>query len=188
MKLQIGGATAWFILLLSGCVPQAFELSDYRSHLTAEEKKALAAGQTVEKMHISYWRFFPDQVYWQGRLRVEPAGKNQYKFLTLGHWQQFDEHGGLLADSDFKLRGQRLTSRGRLYYPAGTLSSDVVVWPGVLQGDSVMETRLVHFRDGRETDTAFVERWYYKDGKYLRPSLRSFDLAGQRPVPKGWKP
>ncbi|MDB5269923.1 MAG: hypothetical protein JWP58_2963 [Hymenobacter sp.] len=186
MKLRTGGVIAFG--LLTGCVPQAFELSDYRSHLTAEEKTRLATGQAVEKMHVSYWRFFPKQVYWQGLLRVEPAGENKYKFLTLGHWQQFDEHGGLLADTEFKLKGQRLTSRGRLYYPAGTLSADVVARPVVLNGDSVMETRLVNFRNGSETDTSFVERWYFKDGKYLRPSVRSFDLAGRRPVPKGWKP
>ncbi|MBF9140098.1 hypothetical protein [Hymenobacter properus] len=185
MKLR---TAAWGGLLwLSGCVPQAFELSDYRSHLTAAEKQQLAAGQALEKMHVSYWRFFPKQVYWQGKLRVEPAAKGKYKFTKLGHWQQFDEHGGLLADADYQLKGRWTTGHERLYYPAGTLSADVLTQPVVLNGDSVLETRLVNFRSGVESDTSFVERWYLRDGKYLRPSVRSFDLAGRRPVPKNWK-
>ncbi|WP_190922275.1 hypothetical protein [Hymenobacter armeniacus] len=185
MKLRAAAGVAW--LLLSGCVPQAFELADYRSHLTAEEKQQLATGQPIEKLHVSYWRFFPKQVYWQGKLHVQPAVKNTYKFTRLGHWQQFDEHGGLLADAEYQPKGRWLTGWERLYYPAGTLSADVAVQPAVLNGDSVQETRIVNFRHGNNADTSFVERWYLKDGKYLRPSLRSFDLAGRRPVPKNWK-
>ncbi|UOR00011.1 hypothetical protein MUN81_11035 [Hymenobacter sp. 5317J-9] len=155
--------------------------------MTAEEKAMLAAGKAVEKTHVSYWRFHPQQVYWQGPMRVEPAPKGKYTFRNHGHWVQYDEHGGIVAESDYRLSTQGNAGHSRLYYPAGVLSADVDTWPTVLNGDSVLVTRIVNFRHAQENDTLFVERWYRKDGRFLKPSVRTFDLAGRRPVPKNWK-
>ncbi|GAB3741926.1 hypothetical protein GCM10027594_21500 [Hymenobacter agri] len=167
-------------------MPQAFELSDFCSHLTAAEKKQLAARQVVEKTHVSYWRFHPQQVYWQGQLRAAQTPDKKLAFSRLGHWQQFDEHGGLVWNADFRQQGRWLTSNERIYYPAGVLFTDILRHPVLLNGDSLLEQRSVNFRYGSETDTLYVERWYFKDGKYLRPARRTFDLAGRRPVPKNW--
>jgi hypothetical protein len=179
-----------FLMLLAvmaevSCVPQAFEQADYRKHLTAAEKSALATGQTINKMHSSYWVMHPQQLYWQGPLRVRPLPAGKLAFNPIGHWEQYDERGGLLCSSDYTIFGANSAGHSRMYYPAGKLQSVAVSAPALLSGDSVLVVRLVQFKDGNEQDTVSVEhRWYAKDGKLWQPATRSLDWAGKRPLTK----
>lgn len=179
--LLVGGGIA------TACVPQAFELSDYRKHLTLVEKSELAAGRTVSKIHASYWVLHPQQLYWQGPLRVQPLPTGKLKFTPFGHWLQYDEQGGILCESNYTASSVGSTGRSQMYYPAGFLQMTTEGQATVLAGDSIMLVHLVQFRGGKAADTAYVETRWLKDGKPVRPTVRSFDWHGQRPVPAGWK-
>lgn len=177
------------LLAAASCVPQVFEQADYRKHLTVAEKQALAAGRTVDKIHASYWLGHPQQLYWQGPLHIRPLPGGKLRFNPVGHWEQYDERGGLLCASDYTLFGANSAGYSRMYYPVGTLLVVAKSAPVLLAGDSVLLVRLVEFRNGNEQDTAFVEhRWSGKDGKRWRPSTRSLDWAGKRPLLKKRKP
>jgi hypothetical protein len=177
------------LLLVAGlatlsCVPQAFELSDFKKHLTADEKSELAAGHPINKLHSSYWVMHPNQLYWEGPLHIQPLPTGKLKFTPFGHWMQYDEHGGLLCESNYTISSVGSAGRSRMYYPAGFLQMVTEGRPVLLDGDSVLMVRLVQFKAGNETDTAYVEKRWAKDGKTVRPAVRSFDWQGKRPVPK----
>ncbi|RZK61459.1 MAG: hypothetical protein EOO59_05025 [Hymenobacter sp.] len=181
LPLAVGG-------LVASCVPQAFEQADYRKHLTAAEKQKLAAGQVVDKLHASYWVRQPAQLYWRGPLHVQPLPTGKLRFNPVGHWEQYDEKGGLLVRADYTLFGANSAGYGRMYYPAGKLLMSFQSAPILLNGDSVLVVRLVEFRNGNEQDTVFVEHRYFdKAGRQWRPATRSLDWAGQRPLPTGRK-
>lgn len=181
-----------WLLLVAGlattsCVPQVFEISDFKKHLTAAEKSELAAGQTVNKLHSSYWVMYPKQLYWEGPLHIQPLPGGKLEFTPFGHWMQYDEHGGLLCESTYTVSSVGSAGRSRMYYPAGFLQMVTEGKVALLDGDSVLEVRLAQFRAGNETDTAYVEKRWAKDGEMVKPAVRSFDWQGKHPVPKKWK-
>ena len=58
--------------------------------------------------------------------------------------------------------------------------------PAMLNGDSVRDHRFIYFKVGHPTDTLIVQHSFEKDGKEVISNW-SFDAAGKRPVPEGWK-
>jgi hypothetical protein len=186
MRKLLGLVPSLLVLIAAtACVPQVFEQVDYRKHLTTAEKAALAAGQTVDKIHASYWVMHPQQLYWRGPLHIQPLPGGKLRFNPVGHWEQYDERGGLLCASDYTIFGANSAGYSRMYYPVGTLMVVAKSAPVVVAGDSVLLVRMVQFREGNEQDTAFVEhRWIKKDGTVLRPSTRSLDWAGKKSLPK----
>lgn len=138
-------------------------------------------------MHSSYWRFHPSQLYWAGPLRVKPLPNGKLKFIPFGNWKQYDEKGGLLCESTYIATDIGSAGHSRMHYPAGFLQAVTDGWVAQLNGDSVLVGRIVQFNGGNEKDTAYVEKRWFKNGKSVRPAVRSLDLQGLRPVPKHYK-
>jgi hypothetical protein len=180
--------TCWLALISAfvstSCVPQVYLDKDFAKHLTTAEKEELAAGKTVSKTHSSYWVMHPQQLYWEGPLRVQPLPNGKFKFTQFGNWKQYDSTGGLLCESNYVPTSAGSAGHSRMYYPAGHLQAVADSWLAKVDGDSVVVARIVQFRGGNESDTSYVEKRWFKNGKFLRPPTRSLDLQGLRPISK----
>ncbi|MBC6989153.1 hypothetical protein [Hymenobacter sp. BT491] len=181
IKSKTGG---WLILLptliVSSCVPQAFVKSDYKSHLTKEEKTRLEAGEVVDKIHISYWRFKPSQIYWTGALRVEKDSSGNFKYTERGIWNCYYKSGMLTCTTVFADDGK--SSYMRYYYKNGDIyliSYDSIK---VINGNKFFQSTGVEFRNGSDHDTLTIRKYGYfeKDWKTILDERVAFDDSGKR--------
>ena len=172
-------------VLLTACVPQAFEQTDYRTHLTREERQQLKAGRVVDKMHTSYWRFTPRQVYWQGPLRAKLDNSGHVRFTEYGTWYRYYRSGAFKDTTVYESDGKTVTCRyyhenGGLYIASTTVLTQ-------RDGRPFSESKDIEFRSGNRRDTASIRRWGYfeKDGKTVLDERIEFDEMGHRkPVQK----
>ncbi|UOQ70520.1 hypothetical protein [Hymenobacter cellulosilyticus] len=161
-----------------------YQDGEFRRHLTASEKAALARGDTVEKVHKAYqdvWHTYYDQ----GPLRVEPLGGKKYKFTPYGHWQRLSKQGQFQADMHY--RNPLRDTYWREYLPDGSLDFILYSLPAVVDGDTVTESRMVYFTLVGAKDTAFVSHSFSKGNKEVKGFYFSRDTQGKRPMPKEWK-
>lgn len=178
-------ALAGGIFLLSRPLPLDYKNGEYRRHLTATEKAALQRGEVVEKTHQAYqtiWRTYSDR----GPLLVTQATDGTYAFAPHGHWQRLTKQGQVWADSYPTARYPAPTWRE--YLPNGQPDFTMYALRTVVEGDTVVETRIVQFKYAAPTDTAYVQHLFSIGNREARPSYISFDGIGKRPVPKEWKP
>jgi hypothetical protein len=174
-------AAAW----LTACVPQAFKETDYRTHLTREERQQLKTGRVVDKLHTSYWRFTPRQVYWQGPLRAEVDRPGHVRFTEHGTWYSYYRSGAFKDTTVYESDGKTVTWRyyrenGGLYMASTTVLTQ-------RDGRPFSESLEIEFRSGNRLDTALIRRWGYfeKDGKTVLDERIEFDEMGHRkPVQK----
>ena len=162
--------------LLCGCVPQAFMHADYQSHLTAAEKAQLEVGQPVDKMHVSYWRSNPSQIYWQGPLTVT---KEQGKFIFVEHgeWKQYNKAGQLISHTQHTapFEGYNRTHVGSVLFDQYADSS-------LVAGAVVVHLTRIEFRNATPTDTSKITYWDYlpQQNKTLSSSSIPFDAQGKK--------
>jgi hypothetical protein len=176
------------IYLLSHPLPLDYKNGEYQHHLTRAEVATLARGETVEKTHKAFqsiWKTYYDE----GPLRIAPTPKGKYKytFTPHGQWQRRWTNGRVWAE--FTQLDARTPNYWHEYLPNGQPDFHLVSFPRVLDGDSVVEIRVVYFKLAAPTDTAYVEHKFAKLGenKEARKGFTSFDGAGRRPVPPGWQ-
>lgn len=157
---------------------------DFRQSMTKTEKVAVAQGQTITKVYKGSPHVFGSKAYDQGPLRIKPGEKGKPVFEPYGDWKQVDKHGNLRTEYTYTGVGNETFLRA--YFLDG--SPDVLMYtvPAVLNGDSVRDHRLVYFKVDQPTDTLIVQHFIEKDGKEIEKQW-SFDAAGKRPVPEGWK-
>lgn len=159
--------------VIQSCVPQVFTQADYRSHLTKEEKARLQAGQMVEKIHTSYWRFKPSQIYWQGPLTV--TSKNgKWQFEPHGTWNRYEQNG-VLSDVTTYKEGLAYT---RWFNPDGSLFRDQYCVDKPAEGKT--EYTDIDFRAGNERDTTEIRRWIIGKGGIVSDERIGFDAQGKR--------
>lgn len=162
--------------ILCACVPQAFVQADYKSHLTIDERARLDAGQQVDKVHVSYWRSNPSQVYWQGPLTVKKVA-GEFEFVTHGEWKQYDKDGQLISHSQTTapFEGYSRSHIGRVMFDQYSDSS-------LVAGSVVIHITRIDFRNATPTDTSKITYWDYlpKQNKTLSSSTILFNAQGQR--------
>lgn len=166
--------------LLAACVPQAFPQTDYRTHLTREERELLKAGRAVDKVHASYWRFTPRQVYWQGPLRAESVRPGQLRFTPHGTWTSYYRSGAAKDTTVYGADPRNYTVRyyqenGNLYVVSTTVRTQ-------REGRPFSESVDVGFRAGNRRDTALIRRWGSFEGETATAldERIEFDPTGRR--------
>ena len=157
---------------------------EYRQSMTREEKAAVANGQTITKIHKGFPVIFNSKACNQGPLRIKPGDKGKPVFEPYGVWKQVDKHSNLRTEYTYTGVGNEIFLRS--YFPDGSLDGLMYTVPAMLNGDSVRDHRFIYFKVGHPTDTLIVQHSFEKDGKEVG-STWSFDAAGKRPVPEGWK-
>lgn len=178
-------ALAGGVFFLSRPLPLDYRNGEYRRHLTAPEKAALQRGEVVEKTHQAYetiWRTSYDR----GPLRVSRAADGTYAFVAHGHWQRLTKQGQVVADSYPTARYPAPTWQE--YLPNGQTEFMMYALRTAVDGDTLVETRIVHFKYSAPADTAYVVHLFTIGNRQARPSYVSFDGLGKQPVPKDWKP
>ena len=166
--------------LLTACVPQAFQQTDFRSHLTRDERQELKAGRPVDKVHVSYWRFRPRQVYWQGPLRAEADRSGRVRFTPHGTWSSYYIRGAAkdttvygTDDGNYTVRFYR--ENGDLYVASTTVRTQ-------REGRPFSESVDVEFRAGNRRDTASLRRWgsFESETATVLDERIEFDPLGRR--------
>ena len=162
--------------VLCGCVPQAFVQADYKSHLTADERARLDAGQQVDKLHVSYWRSNPSQIFWQGPLTVMKK-EGEFEFVEHGEWKQYDKKGQLISHNQITapFEGYSRTHIGRVLFDQYADSS-------LVAGAVVIHITRIAFRNATPADTSKITYWDYlpKQNRTLSSSSVLFDAQGKR--------
>lgn len=181
--MKIDNARLWAGLLsgmLTACVPQAYEQQDYRKHLTQKERQQLQDGRPVDKVHISYWRFTPRQVYWQGPLRAEVDRPGHVRFTEHGTWYSFHRSGAvrdtIVYGADTKTNTVRhYRENGELYLALRSARTQ-------REGRAFIEEVDVEFRAGNRRDTMSIRRWGHFEGeaKTVLDERIDFDEQGHR--------
>ena len=177
------------VYLLSRPLPLDYKNREYQRHLTRQEVAALRRGETIEKTHKAFQSIWKDY-YDEGPLRVAPTPKGKYKytFLPHGQWRRMRTDGRLWAE--FTQTSWAQENYWHEYLPTGQPDFHMVTVPRVLDGDSVLEVRTTYFKLATPTDTAYVEHRFAKlhENVEARKRFYSFDAAGKRGMPTGWKP
>ncbi|MEL5993370.1 hypothetical protein AAFH49_04065 [Hymenobacter segetis] len=173
-------AVAMCSLLFSACVPQAFEQVDFRSHLTQEERKSLAGGKTVDKVHTSYWRFKPRQIYWQGPLLAKQDSSGKFQFTPYGTWIGYYKSGAVRDTTVYSAKAKAW--RVRFYQENGSLYVVTNTVPKTVNGRPFSESQDIQFRNGNKLDTVLIRRWgcFQNDGKTVLDEQIEFDASGRR--------
>ena len=169
-------------LLSSACVPQAFVQVDYRSHLTQEERKSLAGGKTVNKVHTSYWRFKPRQIYWQGPLLAKQDSSGKFQFTPYGAWTGYYKSGVVQDTTVYSAKGK--ASYMRYYQESGALYVVSTTNSKSSSGKIFLESQDIEFRNGNKLDTVLIRRWgaFESEGKTVLDERIEFDANGRRKV------
>ncbi|SMB79791.1 hypothetical protein SAMN00120144_4222 [Hymenobacter roseosalivarius DSM 11622] len=181
LVVALGGG----IYFLAQPLPLDYKNGEYRRHLTPAEEAALLRGEVVEKTHKAYqsiWHTYYDQ----GPLRVARSATGKLAFTPHGHWQRLTKTGRV--EADFYQQAIYPEAAWRQYLANGQPNFTMYTIPTLLAGDSVVENRFVQFKATAAGDTAYVQHWFTKGTKEVRPAYFSFDWRGEKPVPPGWKP
>lgn len=166
--------------MLTACVPQAYEQQDYRKHLTLEERQLLQAGHPVDKVHTSYWRFTPRQLYYQGPLRAEVDRPGHVRFTEHGTWYSYYRSGAVRDTIVYGADNKLYTTRN--YQENGDLAYVNKTARTQREGRSFIEEVDIMFRPGNQRDTVYIRRWGHFEGeaKTVLDERIEFDEKGNR--------
>ncbi|WP_460609905.1 hypothetical protein [Hymenobacter terrigena] len=165
--------------LLTSCVPQAFPKTDYGTHLTSDERQLLKQGRPIDKIHTSYWRFKPSQLYYQGPLRAQPDSVGKVHFTPHGMWQRWYKSGAIKDTTVYSADGK--ASYVRYYREDGSLYLVGNTVPRTVAGRPCLESVDIEF-GGSKLDTVMIRRWgaFEHNGNTILDERIEFDSNGHR--------
>jgi hypothetical protein len=168
-----------FAGLITSCVPQAFPKTDYATHLTSDERRLLKQGQQVDKVHASYWRFKPSQLYYQGPLRAQQDSVGKVQFTPYGMWQRWYKSGAIKDTTVYSTGGK--ASYVRYYREDGTLYLVSNTVPKLVDGRIFLESLDIEFGSNK-LDTVMIRRWgwFEHNGNTVLDERIEFDSNGHR--------